>query len=305
MSAVTVAEPSLLLPPGHLHEGSILLLESGPAALHIHEMLSDRGYRVLRAAKAADAASMARQRAEVVLIIVDQRNSRADALWSAKQLQPLKREFPWIELLVIAAPDWPAQDEIDGMVSGDDPALAAAISDAFNLARMQQFQAAERHNLEISLREFKSRTDAAVQELMTRARRRHAPVPALVPAEPANAAALTGSDMARLVKEERERARIRDQLFRPLALGHTGWGLVLALAEAHASGNDLTIKSAAYAAGLPLSSALRKINELCAGKYITRRQDPTDSRRSFISLTDQTRAALQQYFATIETARKG
>ena len=111
--------------------------------------------------------------------------------------------------------------------------------------------------------------------------------------------------MARLVKEERERARIRDQLFRPLALGHTGWGLVLALAEAHASGNDLTIKSAAYAAGLPLSSALRRMNEMCASAMLEKREDPSDARRTFVRLTPAGLSQLALYLTRAAPERPG
>jgi DNA-binding MarR family transcriptional regulator len=58
----------------------------------------------------------------------------------------------------------------------------------------------------------------------------------------------------------------------------------------------LTIKSAAYAAGLPLSSALRKINDMCAEGLIARRGDPDDARRSFVTLTPQGQSYFNRFF---------
>ena len=54
------------------------------------------------------------------------------------------------------------------------------------------------------------------------------------------------------------------------------------------------------AVGLPLSSALRKINEMCAAGLLDRRSDPGDGRRSFVTLTDRTKSQLLQYSSAVK-----
>jgi DNA-binding MarR family transcriptional regulator len=105
------------------------------------------------------------------------------------------------------------------------------------------------------------------------------------------------------IGEELRRARLREKLFGAVALRHSGWMLLLVLAQAQAGGSELTIKGAAYSAGLPLSSALRTINDMCADGLIARRGDARDARRSFIALTPQGRAQFARYaaaFAQVE-----
>lgn len=51
-----------------------------------------------------------------------------------------------------------------------DDQLIASVAEAYNLARMQRFRHEEMRSLKESLLEFKTRTDAAVSQLIARAR---------------------------------------------------------------------------------------------------------------------------------------
>jgi DNA-binding MarR family transcriptional regulator len=99
------------------------------------------------------------------------------------------------------------------------------------------------------------------------------------------------------IREESERARLREKIFGPLVQNHAVWMLLLALWDSQQSATELTIKSVAYSAGLPLSSALRKINEMCASGLVQRRGDPDDARRSFVTLTPQGQAYFARLFS--------
>ena len=74
------------------------------------------------------------------------------------------------------------------------------------------------------------------------------------------------------------------------------------MAEAQWAGAELTVKSAAYSAGLPLSSALRKINEMCANGLVLKRGDPHDARRSFVTLTPSGQSTLARYLSELSDA---
>lgn len=99
------------------------------------------------------------------------------------------------------------------------------------------------------------------------------------------------------IEEESERARLREKIFGPLVRNHSVWRLLLALWCAQQSGTELTIKGAAYSAAMPLSSALRKVNEICAAGLVKRRSDPDDGRQFFVSLTSQGQDYFMRLFA--------
>jgi DNA-binding MarR family transcriptional regulator/AmiR/NasT family two-component response regulator len=168
--------------------------------------------------------------------------------------------------------------------------LLTAVSSAYNLARMQRFRQEEMRELERSLLEFKSRTLAAMTHFMARAGITRST--AVLDAAPQNS-------LQALAEEECRRARLRGRIFGPLGLSHTSWLLLLVMAEAQWGGSELTVKSAAYSAGLPLSSALRKINEMCDKGLIVKRDDPQDARRSFVTLTQTGESFLARYLSEL------
>lgn len=182
--------------------------------------------------------------------------------------------------------------------------LLVVVSEAYNTARMQQFMAEELQSLENSLTEFRMKTDAAASQLIARTRRRLSG-PTITSKQKDDIHSVSTTDeYVRLIEHESARARIRNRIFGPLSLSHAGWMIILILAEAEAAGTELTIKSVAYSAGLPLSSALRKINEMCAAELLYRRSDPDDGRRSFVTLTARTKSQIQQYASALKSMSK-
>lgn len=233
-------------------------------------LLEERGYHVLRAARADEAGLLLKRHSDILLVIADGHDGLAAVKAAGAP--------PWLEYLVH---------------SGDPDLAFSAIAEAFNLARLARYQASERSDLERALQEFRTRTESAMSQLLSRARGGPS-------AEEAPDAA--GEEMARAMEEERSRAHIREKFFGAFRLGHAGWMLLLVLAEVQGSGNELTVKSAAYAAGIPLSSALRKIGELCEDGLLHRRSDPTDNRRSFVMLTDRATTLLGAYLGAVRRA---
>jgi len=160
---------------------------------------------------------------------------------------------------------------------------------------MKRFQREEARTLEASLAEFKMRTHAAISQLIAQAQGAYNIVPAAAPS-PAAIASPEDSELQSFVEEESERARLREKIFGALVQNHSVWTLLLALWDSQRAGTELTVKSAAYAAGLPLSSALRKINEMSENGLVAKRGDPDDARRSFVSLTAQGQSYFARFF---------
>lgn len=271
-----------------------------------------QGYRVIRARNAAEAAERIKKVGDIAVVIVDV-EARHSAFSLARDLHKSVQNRPWIEYLVVLGGNSNSEkdvhitvDESDWLMQISDKAeLLVAVSEAYNIARMQRFMAEELQSLESSLVEFKVKTDAAVLQLIARAQRRlTGAVIARKPNE--ETLSLSGTEEStRFIEHECARARMRNRIFSPLALSHAGWMLILILAEAGLSGIELTVKSAAYSAGLPLSSALRKINEMCAAGLLDRRCDPADGRRSFVTLTARTKSQLLQYSSAVKQTYEG
>ncbi|HEU0095289.1 MAG TPA: hypothetical protein VFQ52_02455, partial [Rhizomicrobium sp.] len=244
---------------------------------------------LLRAHSAVEAMQIFSRAGDIAVVIIDLAEAGVSLLHNMRG-----RGHGAVEYLLFCdksgTPDSPDVEYLARPFSDD--RLIGAVSDAYNTARMQRFRLAEMQSLEESLAQFKAQTQAAITQLIARAQNGHGT------AAPAASPTVDDAGLAPFINDELNRARLREKLFGAVGLRHSGWMLLLMLAEAQAGGSELTIKGAAYSAGLPLSSALRTINEMCAGGLIARRGDTRDARRSFIALTPLGRSLFARYAAT-------
>jgi DNA-binding MarR family transcriptional regulator/FixJ family two-component response regulator len=261
--------------------------------------LTERGYPLLHARDAATAMEIFSRARDIAVVIIDLAD--AEGLFLLQALRT--RDTSAAEYILVCDRDVP--DGAAGLQGSDlltrplsEARLIAAVSDAYNVARMQRFRLAEMQSLEESLAQFKAQTQAAITQLIARAQHGHGTDAPLALPAPGDAG------LAPFIKGELGRARLREKLFGAMGLRHSGWMLLLVLAETQASGSELTIKGAAYSAGLPLSSALRTINEMCVGGLIARRDDTRDARRSFIALTSLGRSQFARYAAAFAQAQE-
>ena len=105
-----------------------------------------------------------------------------------------------------------------------------------------------------------------------------AAVQSAVPAEP------SFSDLhdlgVKIIKSRQSRGKFID----PGLLNEAAWGILLDLAVAGLRGERVATSSACAAAQVPLSTALRHVNQLIGAGLIRRVGDPKDKRRTFLEL---------------------
>lgn len=303
-----MTESASVFHPADIFESSILLIGNDPNIPDSYfGALIEQGYHIVRARDAYHALAILKQARDVGLVIVD---CGPDGASIARQIHQTATDRSWIEYLVVCAntpnsaePIYLSEGQVAWPVTVQDKAeFLSSVSEAYNLSRMQRFQTTEMQFLETALQEFRMRTDEAATQLLMRTRRRFRPIDAISSSDNNPMPALDSEEMGRTVKIERARAHLRERIFANLGLGNAGWMLILTLADAYSAGTELTVKSAAYGAGIPLSSALRKINELCEKGFLIRRHDPTDSRRSFVILAQQTQKLLVEYLSALKHA---
>lgn len=294
-------------------DSSILLVggEQNDDCAHWAAVLARRGHRIVRARDGDEAIARFNADAGICVVIADLDHDANDgiALIEALRAREAGRAAEYIVVAggnalagAVRAIRLQVLDFLVKPVSDED--LATAVSDACNVARMKQFQYEEARALEALLSEFKMRTHAAVSQLISRAQGAYNIAPRAVP-YPTTAAPSEDGALQAFVEEESERARLREKVFGALVQNHSVWILLLALWDSQRAGTELTVKSVAYAAGLPLSSALRKINEMSENGLITKRGDPDDARRSFVSLTAQGRSYFARFFQEWDASRLG
>lgn len=275
------------------------------------DVLSGHGYRVQRTSNLAEAIECYSRDTQVSVVVIDMNVVEAESLSLIEALREQGRNRGWTEFLLASGEDIASAARLaiklqvsDFLVSPiSSEQLIEAVSDAYNVARVQRFKHEETRSLESSLVELKTFTYTAISQLIVQVQGRYE-APALAAYSPLPLIDVSvEASLLSFVEGECRRARLREKVFGSLALSHSGWMLLLVLAESKLVNMEMTIKSAAYSAGLPLSSALRKINEMCSSGLVDRREDSKDSRRSFVTLTPQGQACLESYFSAFNKGR--
>jgi DNA-binding MarR family transcriptional regulator len=110
-------------------------------------------------------------------------------------------------------------------------------------------------------------------------------------AAPAGAAALAKS----IIRARHQRSRfLPSKLFSDPA-----WDILLALYAAELGQRRITVGQVCAAADIPATTGLRWLGTLEELDLVTRRADPLDARRFFVSLTAQGREAMSGYLQTM------
>ena len=121
-----------------------------------------------------------------------------------------------------------------------------------------------------------------------------AAAPAPPPAtEPDDAPALPAEEMP--LKVLRDLRRLRVQHLPPGLVPEASWEILLDLYSCESKGIKISVTSLAVATGAPMTSALRRIQELEASGFIDRLPDGVDRRRATLRLTPQGRAAVESF----------
>jgi predicted transcriptional regulator len=91
--------------------------------------------------------------------------------------------------------------------------------------------------------------------------------------------------------------RLRASFFGEGMLADPVWDILLDLLAAELEGARVSVTSACIASNVAHTTALRWIGTLTERQMAARTIDPTDRRRSYLTLTEKGRAALHGYFA--------
>ena len=90
----------------------------------------------------------------------------------------------------------------------------------------------------------------------------------------------------------------KSKFFDPAVLAGPSWEILLDIAEATLRGEAVPASSASASTLVPLSTALRHVNNLVNAGLVRRWTDPADKRRTLLELEPHAVAAMQRYLET-------
>ena len=105
----------------------------------------------------------------------------------------------------------------------------------------------------------------------------------------------TPAESAAMLREIIRRRRLRSDFFPAEFFADPAWDILLDLAAARHEDKPVSISSLCIAASVPTTTGLRWIKALTDAGLLERTADPTDGRRSFITLADRTAALMERY----------
>ena len=89
--------------------------------------------------------------------------------------------------------------------------------------------------------------------------------------------------------------RLRDRFFQDELFADPAWDILLDLMASRLEGTKVSVSSLCIAAAVPATTALRWIKSMTDQGYLERRADPTDARRVYIHLSDDSAHRMAQY----------
>lgn len=107
------------------------------------------------------------------------------------------------------------------------------------------------------------------------------------------------------LKDMRSMRKMRSQYFPTELFSDPCWEMLLDLYDARLAGAEVTVTSLGAASGVPLTTALRRMEQLLAHGLIERAGDIGDKRRTIVRLSQDGLDAVERFFDTYLNRRAG
>jgi CheY-like chemotaxis protein len=282
----------------------VLIVDDEVRALRLmSRVLGSSAIMCRTAESAAEALQILRQAPEIDVIVSDIYMPTTDGI---EFLGTVRREFadrPWLQLLLVTG-----QASLETAIA----AMRLEASDyLFKPIEPKSLRESVQHSLTRaeSIRQVRSATadSAGSRELMQIAgtakalaedmRRtieqdasRHG-APGGAPHEPAR----PGETSLRTLNLLQKLQEARTGIFGEAVMPEPAWEMLAELMRARMAGQHLSVTSLALSSRSPMTSALRRIEDLIQGGLAARMPDPADRRRTYVELTPEGMARMQVF----------
>jgi Winged helix DNA-binding domain len=110
-------------------------------------------------------------------------------------------------------------------------------------------------------------------------------------------AAIEDARLLAIAKDAVRSRRDRDSIFGHELFCDPAWDILLELFIGRLERREISVKSACLASTVPQTTALRYISHLVERGLVGRRPHPSDSRSTYLSLTEESVARMTEYFS--------
>lgn len=282
---------------------AVLVQDRGNAALALERMAA-LGCRAVRATDEASLAKLLAQEAEINALVVDSFGQDELGALVARLCEGRGEQSPLavINLAPASPSDQPAQVPtvssplVQTVTLQDLPLALNAIDKSLVLAAsevQQQVEIIARAVIKLGQRLHRISSQDEPAELL--------PDKNLETADQV-APAIGNAEVVATLRSLINSRRLRDRFFQDARFGEPAWDILLDLALAWYENKSVSASSVCIASGVPMSTALRWINEMVEAGLIERWIDPTDGRRNLVQIAPATRNAMLRYIAALKQA---
>jgi len=271
---------------------AVLLIEDDPVTLDNYgELLTRAGITHHRASSGTQGLAMLDDDPAIDVIVTDLMLPDIDGLAVLHALRPLLAGRPWIQAIMVTGHP-SMENAIQAFRLEAVDFLTKPVSPSDLIAAVQRARARA-----VSVRYRDSRLVRGKPGGQA-APSAEVPGPAAGGAAAESAPVEAQLDLEFLRSVIRARA-LRSRLFDASLFSDPAWDMLLDLMLAQLSGKKVYVTSLCIAAGVPIATAFRRIEDLAAKGLVTKTRDSKDTRRVFVELTESGYEKMASYFSAV------
>ena len=277
----------------------VLLVDDDAAVLSVYSaILGAAGHECVAETDPVVAYESLRSDPSIAVVILDLQMPGFGGLELLRRIRVEFADRPWLQVLVVtgqasldSAIDALRLDAVEYLCKPVPAAQLTAVIGSALLRAQQAWSAAPAVANAGYLERLREVADIAGQ-LVTQIRGMQ-PVAVDQPAQQNKA---TQQSALRFISQLQEARR---GLFRGIALPESSWEILLELMATEMAGRNISVSGLCLAANCPVTTALRRIDELAELGLIAKQVDPTDARRLYVRMTDAGRTKMQLFLAQV------
>lgn len=259
---------------------TVLVVDDDPACLYEYrEAISNLGYDVACSASASDALKQIACSPDIGIVLTDVEMPSMDGISLLSEIAYRFSSNRSIVTLVVTAH------------SSLQVATAAMQSQATDFLSKPVGMG----DLAAALRRASTHHHAMAGRLLTTAPTEQLDTPSVLDRNARPDTAPTGTELQSFIQMLLKVQHSKIRFFDMAVLTGPSWEVLLDIAEANMRGEALSASNAAAMALVPLSTALRHVNNLVDAGLVRRWTDPKDKRRTLLELEPHALAAMQSY----------
>lgn len=277
----------------------VLLVDDDAAVLSVYSaILGAAGHECVAETDPVVAYESLRSDSSVAVVILDLQMPGFGGLELLRRIRVEFADRHWLQVLVVtgqasldSAIDALRLDAVEYLCKPVPAAQLTAVISSALLRAQQAWSAAPAVTSSGYLERLREVADIAGQ-LVTQIRG----MQPLAVDEPAQQDKATQQSALRFISQLQEARR---GLFRGIALPESSWEILLELMATEMAGRNISVSGLCLAANCPVTTALRRIDELAELGLIAKQIDPTDARRLYVRMTDAGRTKMQLFLAQV------